>query len=92
MTEEDIKKKVLEEYDKGNICYRTIEGIMTMPKKDFVKQPLEGMLYDINRDKATILSFLDDSKWVNDLALTELLRYYYELSKEFERRLKQLPS
>ena len=68
---------VLSEWDKGNLVYADIEGLKSIKFEDFIKQPLEGMLYDINRDTATILTFLDDPKWVNDFALTKLLEYYY---------------
>lgn len=86
MTDEKLRDKILEEYKKGNICYRTIEGVMSCPIESFVKQPLEGMLYDLNRDRATVMSFLDDPKWTNDFALTVLLEHYYNRVKELEAK------
>lgn len=86
MDEKELRDKILEEYQNGKICYRTIEGVLSAKIEDFVKQPLEGMLYDLNRDRATILSFLDDPKWTNDLALTALLEYYYNRCKELESK------
>lgn len=73
--EEELRDKIFEAYKEGYICYRTPEGVMKQRIDDFVKQPLEGMLYDINRDKATILANLKDPKWINDFALTVLLEY-----------------
>lgn len=81
---ESIKDKVLEEWDKCNLVYADIDGLKSIKLEDFIKQPLEGMLYDINRDTATISTFLDDPKWVNDFALTKLLEYYYNKCKEYE--------
>lgn len=81
---ESIRNKVLTEWDKGNLVYADIEGLKSIKLEEFVKQPLEGMLYDINRNAATILTFLDDPKWVNDFALTKLLEYYYNKCKEYE--------
>jgi hypothetical protein len=75
---------VLSEWDKGNLVYADIEGLKSIKLEEFIKQPLEGMLYDINRETATILTFLDDPKWVNDFALTKLLEYYYNKCKEYE--------
>lgn len=75
---------VLAEWDKGNLVYADIEGLKSIKFEDFIKQPLEGMLYDINRNTATILSFLEEPKWVNDFALTKLLEYYYNKCKEYE--------
>lgn len=75
---------VLSEWDKGNLVYADIEGLKSIKFEEFIKQSLEGMLYDINRETATILTFLDDPKWVNDFALTKLLEYYYNKCKEYE--------
>ena len=75
---------VLSEWLKGNLVYADIEGLKSIKFEEFIKQSLEGMLYDINRETATILTFLDDPKWVNDFALTKLLEYYYNKCKEYE--------
>ena len=80
---ESIRNKVLAEWDKGNLVYADIEGLRSIKLEEFVKQPLEGMLYDINRDTATILTFIEEPKWVNDFALTKLLEYYYNKCKEY---------
>lgn len=88
MTTEEIKNKVLAEYQKGNIVFNTLDSIRSMKLEDFIQQPLEGMLYDINRDTVTILSFLDDPKWINDYALTRLLTYYHDRCKELEEKLR----
>jgi len=81
---ETIRDKVLSEWDKGNLVFADTEGLKSIKFEEFIKQPLDGMLYDINRDTATILTFLDDPKWVNDFALTKLLEYYYNKCKEYE--------
>ena len=82
---ESIRDKVLAEWDKCNLVYADIDGLKSIKLEEFVKQPLEGMLYDINRDEATITTFLEDHKWVNDFALTKLLEYYYNKCKEYEK-------
>ena len=79
-----IRDKVLSEWGKGNLVYADIEGLKSIKFEEFIKQPLEGMLYDINRNTATILTFIDEPKWVNDFALTKLLEYYYNKCKEYE--------
>jgi len=82
---ESIKDKVLSEWEKGNLVFADFEGLKSINFDDFIKQPLDGMLYDINRNLATILTFIDDPKWVNDFALTKLLEYYYNKCKEYEK-------
>ena len=84
---ETIRDKVLAEWTKGNLVYADIEGLKSIKFEDFINQPLGGILYDINRNLATILAFIDDPKWVNDFALTKLLEYYYNKCKEQEKIL-----
>ena len=86
---ESIKDKVLSEWNKGNLVYADIEGLKSIKFEDFIQQPLDGMLYDINRNLATILTFIDDPKWVNDFALTKLLEYYYNKCKDYETNNKE---
>jgi hypothetical protein len=71
---EEIKNKILEEYKKGNIVVAGIEGLQGMPLVEFIKQPIEGMLYDLNRDETVVLTFLPDFKWVNDYAVSKVIR------------------
>ncbi|MEE3495851.1 MAG: hypothetical protein VZR06_11860 [Butyrivibrio sp.] len=84
-----LKKLVLDKWDDGCVVFATIDGLSACRFDDFVRQPLDGMLYDINRDTATILTFLDDPKWVNDYALTRLLEYYYARCQKLERELEK---
>lgn len=81
----DFKNMVLDEENKGNVCVFTIEGLMKMPVKDIVNQPAEGILYDLNRDRVTVLTFIEDKKWVNDyacgLVIVELKRQLDEAYK-----------
>ena len=80
-----FRNKVLEDWNNGNLVYVDIEGLKSVKFEDFIKQPLDGMLYDINRDAVTILTFIEEPRWVNDFALTKLLEYYYNKCKEYEK-------
>jgi uncharacterized protein (UPF0218 family) len=71
---EEIKNKILEEYKKGNIVVAGIEGLQVMPIVEFIKQPVDGMLYYLNRNEAVVLTFLPDPKWVNDYAVAQVIR------------------
>ena len=70
---EEIKSKILEEYEKGNIVVAGIEGLQVAPLSEFIKQPIEGMLYDLNRGEAVVLTFLPDPKWINDYAVAKVI-------------------
>ena len=87
---EKYKDIVLSEYAKGNIVYLDIEGTKTIPLKDFVSQPIEGILYDLNRSEEVILTFIEEKKWVNDYALVKLVRHLYEENQEIKKRLDSI--
>lgn len=70
----DFKNLVLAEYEKGNIIVATFEGLKKMSLDEFVKQPAEGMLYDLNRDEGTVLTFIDNKKWINDFAVAKVIQ------------------
>jgi hypothetical protein len=84
---ESIRDKVLSEWDNGNLVYADFDGLKSIKFEDFIKQPLEGMLYDINRCLPVIMTYINEPKWVNDFALTKLLEYYYNKCKEQEKIL-----
>lgn len=54
-----------------------------MPIKEFIKQPTEGMLYDLNRSETVVLTFLPDPRWVNDYAVAKVIA-------ELKNRIKEL--
>jgi len=79
---EEIVNLLLKEYEKGNIVYRDIQGVKSISIENFIKQPLDGILYDLNRLEEVILTHAPtDEKWINDFALVKLLKYYYEENK-----------
>lgn len=87
MEEKSIKEYILEESNKGNIVFNTMEGICTANIKDFIHQPIEGILYDLNRDFGTILTLIDDPKWINDYALSKVV---VELKRRLDEKNKEL--
>jgi len=79
----EIQDLLLSEEKKGNVVFATCEGFMTSPIDEFIKQPIEGLLYDLNRDSATIFSQLDNPKWINDYAVNlviKKLKEFYDAS------------
>lgn len=72
---EQIKELILEESKKGNVIISSFEGLAKMKLSEIVDQPVEGLLYDLNRDPATILTFIKDPKWVNDYACMQVIVY-----------------
>ena len=81
----DIKEMILAEYQKGNIVVSTFEGLQVAPLKEIIKQPIDGLLYDLNRNEAVILTFINDPKWINDYAMMQVVM---ELKKQLEEKAK----
>ena len=76
--QESLRDKILAERDKGNLVYAHLEGYSVVKVEDFVKQPAEGMLYDLNRGEEVSLSFITEKKWVNDFAVALTIRKLVE--------------
>ena len=70
--EKSIKDLVLEKEKEGKVVLATWEGLKEADLEAIIKQPTEGLLYDLNRGKATVLTFISDEnkveKWINDYA------------------------
>lgn len=82
---EDIKNKILEEYNKGNIVIATPMGIQTAKLSDFIEQDIEGILYDLNRSEIVALTFIGDPKWINDYAVAKTIRALKSRIAELEK-------
>lgn len=81
---EDYRDFILEEYKKGNVVVLGPDNIIqSAPLEGVVKQHVDGLLYDLNRDEATVLTFIDDPKWVNDYAVAKVIR---ELKRQLEEK------
>ena len=80
--EKNIKEVVLEAEKAGDIVFMTCDGLMRTKLDKFISQPTEGLLYDLNRNRSTVLTFIEegDLKWINDFAanlvITKLKEYY----------------
>lgn len=66
-------------FAKGKVLYNTCEGVMQADIADIVNQPTEGLLYDLNRDIATVATIFDEQKLLNEVATVNVLRYLHKL-------------
>jgi hypothetical protein len=76
--QDEIRDRILSERKNGNVVFLGLEGLMSASLEDFVKQPAEGILYDLNRLEEVCLTFIDDRKWVNDFAVALVIRKLVE--------------
>lgn len=84
---ESIKELVLEEAKKGFLIIAGIEGLQKAELSKIVEQPVEGLLYDLNRDPITILTFINDPKWVNDYACMQVIKFLHEKVNQLQFEL-----
>lgn len=86
---EQIKDKILSERDKGNVVISDFEGLKSISLNEFIKQPTEGLLYDLNRSEPVVLTFIEDPKWVNDFAVCQVIHALKRRIDELEKIIKK---
>jgi hypothetical protein len=81
-----LRDIVLQKEKEGKVVFMTIDGPMEADLEKFIEQPTEGILYDLNRGREVVLSFIEDPKWVNDFAVSLVIAKLKEkLGKEQTR-------
>lgn len=72
--QKNFRDYVLEESKKGNVVFAVLDDYMVAPLDEFIAQPADGILYDLNRLPEVVLTFIDDRKWVYDYAVSMVIR------------------
>lgn len=84
--ESELREMVLKARDEGKVVMWVLpDQLMTAPVAEFVKQPADGILWDLNRGEECALSSKDSIRWVNDFAVALTIR---ELVKQRDAALK----
>ena len=92
-TKNELLEKILSLQTESKIAFMTIDGLQGGPIEDFVNQPIEGQLYDLNRDRATLYAMANENKnkrWINDLALVYLYEYTNEIIEKQRQEIVNL--
>ena len=71
---EELKDLILKKEQEGKIVFQTVSGLASCDINEFIKQPVDGMLYDLNRMREVIFTYIEDPKWVNDYAVALVIR------------------
>ena len=72
--QEKLRDLVFQKEKEGRVVLMTIDGLHEANIDDIVKQPADGILYDLNRDHVTVLTYIDDPKWINDYAVGVVIK------------------
>ena len=86
---EGFRDRLLSERDKGNIVFMTFDGPMAANLQEFIAQPADGILYDLNRSEEVVLTFIEDKKWVNDFAVCMVIRALKDKIEVLEREVNK---
>jgi len=95
MENTELLDKILKLQADNKIAFMTIDGLQYGPIEKFVEQPLEGQLYDLNRDRATLYSMANEGKnkrWINDLAMVYFIEYLNECIEKQRQEIVNLKS
>jgi hypothetical protein len=83
-----LKETVLEAEKKGKVVFMTIDGPMSVDLDKFISQPTKGLLYDLNRDRVTCLTWLDDPEmcelWINNFCAMKVITKLKEMLEEVQ--------
>lgn len=82
------KKLILERKAEGRIVYfDSIGRLASCPIEEICDQPIEGLLYELNRGEDTILAMAkaDNIQWVNNFAATQEIKYLYNRVEELKK-------
>lgn len=81
--QESFKQFILGEEKKGNLVFLADDGTpFVTPIDKFIRQPVDGILYDLNRLPEVVMTYIDDPKWVNDYAVYLVIKNLKELTEE----------
>ena len=84
MTQSELQELVMQNAREGKVTLMTVEGLATADIDDIIKQPAEGLLYDLNRDRVTTITLIGkDPKWINDYAVAVVIE---KLKTELDAR------
>lgn len=85
---ESYRDIILSEYEKGNVVFLSMGNLMVAEINNFVSQPVDGILYDLNRGEEVVLQYIEEQKWVNDYAVAKTIRKLKEQNEEMIEILK----
>ena len=85
---ESIRDRILARWEKRDIVFASVGGLHFANIDEFIKQPEEGILYDLNRSEAVVLTLINDPKWINDFAVCKTIRVLKARIDELEKQLE----
>ena len=86
--EEELREMVMAARKEGKVVMWVLpDQLMTAPLEEFVKQPADGILWDLNRGEECALASAPNIRWVNDFAVALTIRKLVEQRDAAEAKL-----
>jgi hypothetical protein len=87
---DELREMVLAARKEGKaVMWVLPDQVMTAPLEEFVRQPADGILWDLNRGEECALSDTDNIRWVNDFAVALTIRKLVEQRDAAEAKLAE---
>jgi hypothetical protein len=95
MKKEQLVELIRSKRKEGKIVFAWAEGLMESSLESAVyDQPVDGLLYDLNRDIVTCLSNLENSNdpvWINNTASGIVIEYLHNELMKYKKLLEEKP-
>ncbi len=92
MSPQEMIDFLLEKKEEGKVAYYTLpDTIAVSTLEEFCKQSADGILYDLNRDEASVIvsASVDNRYWVNNFATAQVIRHLKGRVEELEKLLEK---
>lgn len=90
----DLYDDILKAHKNGEISYMVDDGrIMKARFEDFIEQPADGILFDLNRLPEVTMTLFKKSKssrWINDIAMAYVIKGLKDKIDELENKIDEL--
>lgn len=87
MKREKLIDFLINKAKEGKIVVENEGGLATIPIESAIKQDADSLLYDLNRDEATCLTFIEKPTWINNYACSIVIKALMKKIGELEKRL-----
>ena len=79
MDNEQIENLIIESERAGNVVTLQLGTLVSSGLDEFISQPTDGLLYDLNRSPETILTLKSGRGWINDYAVYLVIKRLKEM-------------
>lgn len=89
----EAREVVLDNFKEGKIVVMGYESLGSVRIGDFIRQPADGILYDLNRleEQSLALERENHPRWINDFAVAKTIRALKEELDTLSDLLKSKP-